>query len=312
MTNPKSLRYLCYNPFMKRAAVFAHYDKDSVIDEYVVYYLNELKKITDTIIFVSCCNLDDKEISKINGIASHVIAQFHDEYDFGSYKRGFLYLKDKLNEFDELIFANDSCYGPLYPLENIFSTMEAENCDFWGITKNNYGYKKSLGHFFVKRPHVQSYFIVFNKNIFTTDFFENFMHSIKHQDTKKQIVSNYEIGLTELLVENGFHYKTFINAYERINNITILKWRQIIEKYQMPFVKKSLFDLKNTDTTTIEKYENILNNYPANLIHLPRKINRYTPYQIKRIIFDIIANFPFCIRKPFAIVINKLFPFIKD
>ena len=297
---------------MKRAVVFAHYDKDSIIDDYVIYYLKELKKIAATIVFVSCCNLSDKEIEKLNGIASHVIAQIHDEYDFGSYKRGFLYLQDKLDEFDELIFANDSCYGPLYPLEKVFSKMGNEHCDFWGITKNNFGYKKNLKHFFVKRPHIQSYFIVFNKNVFTQDFFSNFIKSVKHQDTKKQIISSYEIGLTELLVGKGLKYKTFINAYENINNITILKWRQIIEKYNMPFIKKSLLDLRNTDATTIEKYELLLKDYPKNLIKLPRKISTKTPYYAKKLIFDTISNFPFTIRKSFAIMINKLFLFIKD
>ena len=298
---------------MKRAVVFAHYDKDSIIDDYVIYYLKELKKIAATIVFVSCCNLSDKEIEKLNGIASHVIAQIHDEYDFGSYKRGFLYLQDKLDEFDELIFANDSCYGPLYPLEKVFSKMGNEHCDFWGITKNNFGYKKNLKHFFVKRPHVQSYFIVFKQKIFTQDFFADFMQSIKHLQTKKEIISKYEIGLTELLKEKGFKFKTFINAYENINNITILKWRQIIEKYQMPFVKKSLFDLKNTDAATIEGYYKLLGNYPVDLIILPRKINQKVPFEIKKSIFDLLADLPFPIRKIFAmILINKLFPFVKD
>ena len=298
---------------MRRAVVFAHYDKDSIIDDYVIYYLKELKKISDTIVFVSCCNLADKEIEKLNGIASHVIAQIHDEYDFGSYKRGFLYLQDKLNEFNELIFANDSCYGPLYPLEKVFSKMENENSDFWGITKNNFGYKKNLKHFFVKRPHVQSYFIVFKQKIFTQDFFADFMQSIKHLQTKKEIISKYEIGLTELLKEKGFKFKTFINAYENINNTTILKWRQIIEKYQMPFVKKSLFDLKNTDAATIEGYYKLLGNYPVDLIILPRKINQKVPFEIKKSIFDLLADLPFPIRKIFAmILINKLFPFVKD
>ena len=298
---------------MKRAVVFAHYDKNSIIDDYVIYYLKELKKIADTIVFVSCCNLADKEIEKLNGIASHVIVQFHDEYDFGSYKRGFLYLQNRFNEFDELIFANDSCYGPLYPLEKVFSKMENENSDFWGITKNNFGYKKNLKHFFVKRPHVQSYFIVFKQKIFTQDFFADFMQSIKHLQTKKEIISKYEIGLTELLKEKGFKFKTFINAYENINNITILKWRQIIEKYQMPFVKKSLFDLKNTDAATIEGYYKLLGNYPVDLIILPRKINQKVPFEIKKSIFDLLADLPFPIRKIFAmILINKLFPFVKD
>ena len=38
---------------MHRAVVFAHYDKYNSIQEYVLYYLKELRKVADTIIFVS-------------------------------------------------------------------------------------------------------------------------------------------------------------------------------------------------------------------------------------------------------------------
>ena len=307
---------------MKRAVVFAHYDKDSIIDDYVIYYLNELKKMAAMIVFVSCCKLADKETEKLNGIASHVITQIHDEYDFGSYKRGFLYLQDKLNEFDELIFANDSCYGPLYPLEKVFSKMENETCDFWGITKNNYGYKKDLGRFFVKRPHIQSYFIAFKRQIFTQDFFADFMQSIEHQQTKKQIVSNYEIGLTELLKEKGFKFKTFINAYENINNITILKWRQIVEKYQMPFIKCSLPRLVNRNSTTVVGWEQIVKqagNYPIDLINSnttrtkmfePCKYS--LPGSVKLLYFNLIAKLPFPVRKILSIIVKYCFPFLRD
>lgn len=297
---------------MKRVVVFAHYNKDSLIDDYVVYYIKALKEAGCDVVFVSCKEITQTERNKLNGLVIHTITENHDEYDFGSYKRGFLYLKPFLNNYDELIFANDSCYGPLYPISEVLEKMEKENCDFWGITKNNFGYKKSVGHFFVKRPHIQSYFIAFKKNVFTSKVFKNFVSSIEHQDNKKLIISKYEIGLTETLVENGFCFKTFINAYKNINNITILKWRQIIEKYQMPFIKKSLFDLKNTDATTIENYKNILRNYPCNLIKIPKKIQTKVPYFIKFLVFDTLANFPFPIRKLFAIVIKRLFPFIMD
>ncbi|HIT91718.1 MAG TPA: hypothetical protein IAD11_02200 [Candidatus Stercorousia faecigallinarum] len=293
---------------MKRAVIFAHYDKNREIKDYVLYYLKELKKTADTIIFVSCCDL--KNACCLNGLADKIIAEQHNEYDFGSYKRGFLFLQDKLDDYDELIFANDSCYGPLYQLQSIFDSMD--NCDFWGITKNNYGYKKNLGQFFVKRPHIQSYFVVFKKNVFTKSFFADFIKSIKHEESKKLVISNYEIGLTELLVQKGYRYKTLINAYENINNVTILKWREIIEKCQMPFIKKSLFDLKNTDAATIEGYEKLLGNFPKSLIDIPRKVNKKVPFQVKKFIFGTLANFPFVIRKSFAILINKLFPFVKD
>lgn len=132
---------------MKRVVVFAHYDKNNKIDDYVAYYLKSLKEVGCEVVFVSCCELDNSEIEKVKDYVIHSICEKHDEYDFGSYKRGFLYLKNFLNVYDELVFANDSCYGPIYPISEVFANMEKEDCDFWGITKNNFGYKKSIGHF---------------------------------------------------------------------------------------------------------------------------------------------------------------------
>ncbi len=302
---------------MKRTAVFAHYSKDFVIDDYVLYYLKELKKICCNLVFVSCTELPESEKQKLSGVADVVIAYEHNEYDFGSYKRGFQYLKDNsfLKDIDELVFANDSCYGPFLPLENIFSEMEGKGADFWGITKNNFGYREKPGHIFVKRPHIQSYFIVFNKNVFMSEIFIRFILSIQAQADKKQVISKYEIGLTEILVDNGFKYDVFVNAYGNINNVTILKWRQIIEKCRMPFMKKSLIELRNTDATTIEDFRGVISkisSYPINLFILPREIKRKAPVKVKRFIFDTLANFPFLVRKPFAILINKLFVFLKD
>ncbi|WP_161794295.1 hypothetical protein [Brachyspira hyodysenteriae] len=49
---------------MKRLTIFCHYDKYNIIDDYVIYWLQYMKKLSD-IIFVSNCDLHDNEISKI-------------------------------------------------------------------------------------------------------------------------------------------------------------------------------------------------------------------------------------------------------
>ena len=87
---------------MKRLCIFAHYDKDNIIDDYVIYYLNSLKEVCDDIIFVSDNNLQEEERNKLNGIVSKIIAKSHGEYDFGSYKRGFLYL-DSYDDSNDLV-----------------------------------------------------------------------------------------------------------------------------------------------------------------------------------------------------------------
>lgn len=60
----------------KRIAIFAGYDKDNIIDGYVVYYIKELKKIAD-IIYVSDCNMLDIELEKISDYCIHIINGRH-------------------------------------------------------------------------------------------------------------------------------------------------------------------------------------------------------------------------------------------
>lgn len=299
---------------MKRAVIFAHYDKDRIVDGYVIYYLKALKEISDEIVFVSCNKISDR--SGLEGLVSKVIDEEHGEYDFGSYKRGYLYLKDKLNNFDELVFVNDSCYGPFYPLKNVFERMETKDCDFWGITKNNYGYRKLL--FIGKRPHIQSYFMVFKKNVFTSDIFNDFMQKITSKKNKREIIREYEIGLSELLIKNGYKPCSFIEKYQNINNIAVLKWRQIIQKCNMPFLKCSVPRLQNREMTTSEGWEEIIPvEYPEELIENNLKRfdivkNNSCPINTKRAFFDFVSNLPFILRKLVTKIIFMIFPFIKD
>ena len=118
----------------KRLVIFAGYDKDNMIDDYVIYYIKELKKIAD-IIYVSDCNMLENELSKISQYCIHIINGRHGEYDFGSYKRGYFYAKEKniLKDYDYLMFINDSVYGPFFDLKEIVEKMENKNYDAWSM-----------------------------------------------------------------------------------------------------------------------------------------------------------------------------------
>ena len=83
---------------MNRTVIFAHYDSNECIRDYVVYYLKELKKFCTKIIFVSDGNIKQSEKEKILKICEYTECTKHKEYDFGSYKRGFLYLKNNSNQ----------------------------------------------------------------------------------------------------------------------------------------------------------------------------------------------------------------------
>lgn len=273
---------------MNRVAVFAHYDKNKRIEDYVLYYLKELKKVVSSIVFVSDSEISHDEQNKIKDIVDYSVCAPHGEYDFGSYKRGFFLAKEKglLENCDELIFCNDSCYAPLYPFEIMFSDMSSRNIDFWGITMNRYIF-----------PHVQSYFVIFKPQIFNNLKFEEFIAGIKKEQDKIDVILNYEIGLSKHLQELGFSFDVYSELSKYFFNSHVLKYREIITKENGPILKRNIvlnkeikhvipFRIKKLIKQTDYDYNLIRKDCVLNEVYVPlyKKLN----YQFKRIRKSII------------------------
>ena len=227
---------------MKRTAVFAHYDKNNLIQNYVVYYLSELKKCAEKIIFVSDSDVLPEELKKIEGIVEQSIIGRHGEYDFGSYKRGFLYAKENnlLTACEELILANDSCYAPLFPFKEMFSVMSQKTIDFWGATSSDSGIKKEDEDIYCRFNHIQSYFIVFKPAVFNSDIFNNFITSVKKENTKEEIVIKYEMGMTHLLEENGFKCDSYCELSKKVPSAHTAAYINLIRHDKSPFLKREI------------------------------------------------------------------------
>ncbi len=248
----------------KYLTVFAHYDKDNIIDDYVLYYLKGLKEISKNIIFVSDCDLPENEVKKLDDLCFHVIAKKHGESnDFGSYKRGLFCAKELgiLDNFDDLILANDSCYGPLSPFTPIFTCMEYRICDFWGMTQNKDNYPE----------HIQSYFVVFNKKILQNNKFFDFFNNIKKEASKTKIIKNYEIGLTQFLTREGYKKISFIEKIYNNNPTSSEELFLSLLPNGFPFLKIELIKANPMRVLDIRRWKNFVNN---KLLH--RLINNHS------------------------------------
>ena len=108
--------------YHKRVAIFAFYSKKNIIDFEVIYYLKELRKYVDGIVFIADCELSKEEFNKISDLIIYSDCHRHKKYDFGSYSKGFQWLKQKdfFNEINEIIFCNDSVLGPYRPFSFLF------------------------------------------------------------------------------------------------------------------------------------------------------------------------------------------------
>lgn len=215
---------------VKRICLFAGYNSDEIIEDYVVYLIEKLSLISD-VYYLSDNNLPDNEKSKIAPYVKAAYGFKHEKYDFGSWQELINILGwDKLSEYDELILANDSMFGPLFPFEKYFKKMENDSeWDICGINRN-YDYR-------TKEWFLNSYFLVFKKKAYMSDIFKNHIESVEKKDSPYDVVNAYEIPFMKKFYDKGYKVKCLIDC----NDHVYMQWRKFIVKGS-PFLKKKIFD----------------------------------------------------------------------
>jgi rhamnosyltransferase len=278
---------------MKRAVIFAHYDRDNLLDDYVLYYLKQLGPVSEHLVFVTTSCISKEIISKLNEICTQVVVRKNVGHDFMSYKLGLTYIN--VHEYDEVVLCNDSVYGSVFPLVNVFDAMAQEECSFWGVTQS-----------FELSYHLQSYFLVFRKDVIASSSFLKFWDSVTDSKSKTQIINDNEVGLTRMLIEAGFKpkslieyepsWRAFLSEYTffshlilvlrillkggwRKCNVTHVFWKSILLNNKMPFIKIDLLRDNYLNLSNIRQYKDVVqqigDGYPIELIekHLVRMAN---------------------------------------
>lgn len=287
----------------KRSCIFVHYDKNNIVDGYVNYYLKELLTVVNKLVFVTVSDISQEDIKRLENLNIDVIKRENVGYDFYSYKVGIATLN--LDLYDELLICNDSVFGPLYPIEEVFERMDKKECDFWGMTDS-----KARGE------HLLAYFIVFRKSVLDSKAFRSFWKDLKIIHDKTELIEKYQVGLSKLLYKNNFKSLSYVssdfsffsistNLYRRhfprnykifrlikmpftayfwnyyngkARNTVMDFWDEILIYRKMPFIKKRLFSNDIETDRNRKIYTRILkeiSEYPIELIenHLENTVD---------------------------------------
>ncbi len=226
---------------LRRTAVFAAHSSDCRIPERTLFYLRGLADVADNIVFVASNPLLPGEAEKLNGLVSDILAEQHDEYDFGSYKRGFRLARGRklldAEAVDELILCNDSCYGPVFPFAEMFASMRRRDCDFWGMTAN-----EELG-----AKHLQSFFLVFRRRVLDGGELARFLDGVTALAGRGSVVLHYETSLAESLRKAGNRPDSFVPFGETPNETgkspnPMLRPLTLLRRFKAPLVKVKALD----------------------------------------------------------------------
>ena len=231
-------KILYHTPFVSKnrdkLCFFSHYDKDGIIDPYVIYYLEKLLSLGCDIVFVSTATIITKdEIKKIKDICAQVIVKENIGYDFGSWKTALVMSEPLLANYEKLLLCNDSVYAPVYDLQSVFLQMQDRDLDAWGITES-----RDMGY------HLQSYFLVFDKKVFQDAKFLNFWGNYTTYKYKRNVIEYYEVGLSRFMIDNGYKLAAYCPMDEYMSdtyNMSHLSWKTLITEKRSPFIKIELF-----------------------------------------------------------------------
>ena len=122
---------------MSRITIAVVVGDKQILDDYIIFMLREVRRFTSRLIVTINGSLSQGELNKIIDVTDTVIQRANKGYDCGAYKDtienciGW----EEILKYDELLLMNDSCFGPLYDLNELFESMKSRNLDFWGITE---------------------------------------------------------------------------------------------------------------------------------------------------------------------------------
>lgn len=244
---------------VRRICLFAGYDRDGIVDDYVVDYVRELARHCE-VYYLADSDMRPGELDKLAPYVAAAWSERHGEYDFGSYARLARHVGwERIAEYDELLLVNDSCYL-LRSLDEVFARMDARACDWWGLqaTKGTVATRRDPGNRF-QQPipmdavrgsllqaferdyrydfHLGSYFVAYRAPVVADAHFRRLLDSVGPQPSKRALVLKYEVGLTRHLIARGHAFDTFIDALYPFHPIFTNWYFRLLDK-GFPLLKR--------------------------------------------------------------------------
>ena len=232
---------------MNRLCIYMTYSSTNNLKAHVRLFLESMVKYADVYLV---CNFTEKINPKeMPGGIKKVFYRENIGWDAGAFKDtlcNFLGWK-KVQQYKELILVNDSCYGPLYTLQDTFDLFENIECDYWGMTGQEAGYFENPRFDFPK--HLHSYFMVFNSNVIRNNAFQEFWNNLEYPVAFRDALEKFEVEINNKLLAEGFKFQNYNEIYEmhlEENEIPdYLYALELIRDYSMPVIKRKALLIRN-------------------------------------------------------------------
>lgn len=244
---------------IKRLVIYFFYDGDGVVDDYVPYMLNDVRKNCSELFVVCNGKLNTQGRRKLSDIADRLMVRNNEGFDVCAYKESMEYYGwNKLETFDEIVLMNFTIFGPVYPFSEMFEEMDQRDLDFWGITKYHslpfdpfgtisYGYIPD---------HIQSHFIAVRSNMIKSIEFHNYWNNMGPITCYADAVGKHEAIFTKCFQDYGFVSDVYVQTDDLVTYTSYPLMHcplELVSHRKCPIFKRKMFiydyaDNMNTST----------------------------------------------------------------
>jgi len=175
---------------------------------------------------------------ELTGLCRGVFVRENKGFDFGAWSH-LAQVIDLGDAVERIVLVNDSILGPLDrgAFGHMIDAIRRSPADVLGLTRS-----------LAVRPHLQSFFLVFQHEALRRGLFDNAMRSVRNFQTKETVIDLYETHLTrhmeaaQLRCESVF---PLLSEDMHSSNDTYFRWNELI-RHGFPYVKISLLAEKRT------------------------------------------------------------------
>lgn len=232
---------------VRRCGIFLFFDKDGVVDEYILELLRDLRQNVDHLLVVCNGYVQKTGREQMLNIADDLICRANVGFDVGGYREGLFYLGWKyLEQFDEIVMMNYTFFGPFYPFKEMFDEMAKRDVSFWGITKHHkveFDPFHALPYDYLPE-HIQSHFLVLRKDLFMSYQYRDFIFNMKNPESYLESICGYEAIFTKHFADMGFRWDVYVNTdkYEGYSYFPLMFYaKEIIQETRCPIIKRRSF-----------------------------------------------------------------------
>lgn len=242
------------NKSKRRLIVLVTVPLQQQIPEYVYCLARGIRRLDgDFYIVVNGSVKEDGRVG-LESVCDRVVLRKNEDYDIGAYREIVMNraAEGRLDDYGELVLLNDSFYGPIYPFTDVFEEMEKKAVDFWGLTAHPR--TEAREQYFIEE-HLQSYFLVVREHLLHSVDFRNFWMELPSKIPSRELaIESFEKRFTRYFSESGYSWASYIDRsifsvpeIHRNYNPYAYSSLEMIEKYHLPVLKRSIIPLKSME-----------------------------------------------------------------